>query len=233
VERGERLPTEPWLAVVPQASPRAAAVLGFPGFLVVAADVEPAWVHDLCPDGDLSAPLNPPFLHALERRLDRRVNSIDMVMLADPAPAPAGPAADPASASAGPAADPASASAGPAADPASASAGPASGLRAVDDADHPRVRRARRYRDDVRVWALDGGVLVIGRGLGGRWEAAVEVDQEHRNAGLGRRLAAAARALVPEPRPVWAQVAPGNAASVRAFLAAGYRPVGSEALLVP
>jgi hypothetical protein len=31
---------------------------------------------------------------------------------------------------------------------------------------------------------------------------------------------------------VWAQVSPGNAASVRAFLAAGYRPVGAEALLV-
>jgi hypothetical protein len=35
------------------------------------------------------------------------------------------------------------------------------------------------------------------------------------------------RSLVP------AQVAPGNAASVRAFLAAGYRPVGAEVLLVP
>jgi hypothetical protein len=46
-------------------------------------------------------------------------------------------------------------------------------------------------------------------------------------------LAAAARALAPERRPIWAQVAPGNAASVRAFLAAGYRPVGAEALLVP
>jgi RimJ/RimL family protein N-acetyltransferase len=31
---------------------------------------------------------------------------------------------------------------------------------------------------------------------------------------------------------IWAQVAPGNAASVRAFLAAGYQPVGAEALLV-
>jgi RimJ/RimL family protein N-acetyltransferase len=30
---------------------------------------------------------------------------------------------------------------------------------------------------------------------------------------------------------VWAQIAPANAASVRAFLAAGFRPVGAEALL--
>jgi hypothetical protein len=84
------------------------------------------------------------------------------------------------------------------------------------------------------VWTTKGGVLMIGRGL-------------------GRALARAARHLVPpcppsalppaprtfapdktlERRPIWAQVAPGNAASVRAFLAAGYRPVGAEALLVP
>ncbi|MBX6357860.1 MAG: GNAT family N-acetyltransferase, partial [Micromonosporaceae bacterium] len=59
-----------------------------------------------------------------------------------------------------------------------------------------------------------------------------EVDEQARGAGLGRRLAAAARHLVPDGRPAWAQIAPGNAASVRAFLAAGYRPVGAEALLV-
>jgi L-amino acid N-acyltransferase YncA len=57
------------------------------------------------------------------------------------------------------------------------------------------------------------------------------VDEVRRNSGLGRRLAVAARHLVPD-RPVWAQIAPGNAASVRAFLAAGFRPVGAEALLV-
>jgi hypothetical protein len=77
------------------------------------------------------------------------------------------------------------------------------------------------------------GVLVIGRGVGGRWEAGVEVAGHARGAGLGRSLALAARHLVPEKRPIWAQIAPGNASSVRAFLAAGYAPVGAEALLVP
>jgi hypothetical protein len=177
-------------------------VVAFPGHIVVAADVAPEWVARRCPDGDLSAPLNPPFLHALESRLGRRVNSVDMLLLAEPRPLSAG-------------------------------VEPAAGLRAVDDADHPRVRRAHRYRDDVRVWEADGAVLVIGRGLCGRWEAAIEVPAAQRDAGVGRRLAAAARALAPEGRPIWAQVAPGNAASVRAFLAAGYRPVGAEALLVP
>jgi hypothetical protein len=46
-------------------------------------------------------------------------------------------------------------------------------------------------------------------------------------------LAAAARHLVPDGRPIWGQVAPGNAASLRAFLAAGYVPVGAEVLLTP
>jgi RimJ/RimL family protein N-acetyltransferase len=102
----------------------------------------------------------------------------------------------------------------------------------VTDLDHPRVRRARRYRPRLRIWIAGHGVLVLGRGLAGRWEAAVEVAPGHRERGLGRALAGAARHLVPDGRPVWAQVSPGNAASVRAFLAAGYRPVGAEALLV-
>jgi hypothetical protein len=41
-----------------------------------------------------------------------------------------------------------------------------------------------------------------------------------------------ARAVAPDDAGVWAQVSPGNAASVRALLAAGYQPIGSEALLV-
>jgi len=45
-------------------------------------------------------------------------------------------------------------------------------------------------------------------------------------------VAAAARHLVPGGAPVWAQIAPANAASVRAFLAAGFTPVGAEAHLI-
>jgi L-amino acid N-acyltransferase YncA len=73
---------------------------------------------------------------------------------------------------------------------------------------------------------------MIGRGIAGRWEVAVEVDPEHRGCGLGRTLAIAARQLVPAEAVVWAQIAPGNAASVRAFLAAGFQPVGAETLFV-
>jgi len=198
VERGEWLPPDPWLSLVPAPAPETSAVVGFAGHVVVAADLDPAWVRGQLPDRDLSAPLNPPFLGALERRLDRRVNNLDLLLLA-----PASPGE------------------------------PVLSLTEVPELDHPRVRRARRYREWVRIWAGDGGVLVLGSGLAGRWEAAIEVEPARRGRGLGRALAQAARQLVPDRRPVWAQVAPANAASVRAFLAAGYHPAGAEALLVP
>jgi hypothetical protein len=103
--------------LVPQPGPRAAAVCAFTGVSVVAADVEPEWAAGLLPEDDLSAPLNPPFLLALEQKLARRVNNIDMVLMSAPQPAP-----------------------------------PSLPLREVTASTHPRVRRAERYRDEVRVW---------------------------------------------------------------------------------
>jgi GNAT superfamily N-acetyltransferase len=105
----------------------------------------------------------------------------------------------------------------------------------LTDTTHPRIARARRYRDDVRVWGTrDGdGVLVVGRGLCDRWELAFEVEPAARGRGLGRRLASAARDVVPAGATLWAQVAPANAASLRAVLAAGFRPVAAEVLFVP
>jgi GNAT superfamily N-acetyltransferase len=99
------------------------------------------------------------------------------------------------------------------------------------DSSHPRVVRALNFRDEVRAWRTDGGVVLLGRGVAGRLETAVEVDPDRRGEGLGRRLAIAARHLAPEGTALWAQVAPANAASVRAFLAAGFTPVGAEVLL--
>lgn len=105
-------------------------------------------------------------------------------------------------------------------------------LTELADAAHPREVRARQRRDDIRIWAADGGLIILGRGVAGRWEAAIEVDEGRREAGLGRALATAARHLVPTGQPIWAQQAAGNARSVRAFQAAGFRPVGAEALFV-
>lgn len=52
-----------------------------------------------------------------------------------------------------------------------------------------------------------------------------------RGHGLGRELAAAALGLLPADTPIFAQVSPGNSHSMRATLAAGYRPIGGEVLL--
>ncbi len=105
-------------------------------------------------------------------------------------------------------------------------------LREVTGADHPRVVRARRYRDDVRAWVTEDerGLLLLGRGLAGRLETAFEVVPQARRGGLGRTLARSARHLA--DASVWAQVAPANAPSLRAVLSGGFVPVGAEALLV-
>jgi hypothetical protein len=106
----------------------------------------------------------------------------------------------------------------------------------VVPADHrrsERVIRSRRVRTDVHVYeSEDGrGLLLLGRGLAGRWEAGFEVEPEFRGHGLGRGLAAAARRLVPEGEPLFMQVVPGNIVSLRTVLGAGFQPVTSEALM--
>jgi hypothetical protein len=108
-------------------------------------------------------------------------------------------------------------------------------LEPRDDADaHDRVARALRYRSGVSVHADRGrtGVVILGRGLAGRLEVSLEVDPERRGEGAGTGLASAARSLVPAGEPLFAQVAPGNVASLRAFLRAGYRPIGAEVLFL-
>ncbi len=98
--------------------------------------------------------------------------------------------------------------------------------------DHPRLARARRYRTGVRSFRQGPGLVVVGTGLAGRWEVSVEVDEAARGRGVGKALAAAAPGLVPAGEPLFAQVSPGNVASLRCFLAAGYRPIGAEVLFL-
>ena len=181
---------------VDQPGPRDCGVIAFTAHSVVFADVDREWMRGLLPVGDLSAPLNPPFLRALEERTGRRVNNLDLLTVAGALDGP-----------------------------------PTMPLAEITDIDHPRVRRALRHRDGVRVWRTDGGIMLLGQGVAGRWEIAVEVEDAYRGRGLGRRLARAGRHLVGAGQAVWAQIAPGNAASVRAFLSAGFLPVGAEAML--
>jgi hypothetical protein len=199
---GEFPPLDGGVTVLAQPSPRDAGVIAFTGHNVVFADVDAGWVRDLLPAGDVAAPLSPPFLLTLAGRLGRKVNSVDLLTVAPARPGP------------------------PPASPSLRTA-----LTEITGTGHPRVRRARRFRDGLRIWGADGVVVMIGRGVAGRWEVAVEVDPGRQGHGLGRAAIGAARHLVPGGEPLWAQVAPGNAASVRAFLAAGFVPVGAEVLL--
>lgn len=110
----------------------------------------------------------------------------------------------------------------------------AQGLTVLDHLDdHPRVVRARHHRRDVQVLGDERGVVTLGRGLAGRWELSVELTGAAAGSGAGRALIEAGLAVAGPQRLVWAQVAPGNAASLRAFLAAGFVPVGGEVLISP
>lgn len=99
--------------------------------------------------------------------------------------------------------------------------------------DHPRVVRSRAHRRDVRVHADRTGLVTIGRGLVDRLELSVEAFADARGNGSGRRLIVEGLGLVDAGELVWAQVAPGNAASLRAFLSCGFVPIGAETLLQP
>lgn len=192
---GDPPPPDGSVTVLPRAAGGAkAGVVGFTAHNVVAADVDPDWVHSILPPGSLSAPMSARFLAALADRVGAEPGAYDVALVAPDRPVPV------------------------------------PGLTPVDEAESPRLRRAERYRVDVRAWTVEGAILIVGRGLAGRWEVSLEVDPAHRSRGIGRALVAAAPALVPPGEPLWAQVSPANVASLRMFLAAGYRLVAAEVL---
>ncbi len=188
------------MTTVPPLPGAGALVVGGTAWHVVAADVDPAWVVAAVAHDPVAAPLGARFLSALADRTGLSPGVLDAVLVAT-ATAPT----------------------------------PAVQLRAlveVSAAAHPRVERALHHRTGVRVWQTSDGaaLLTLGQGVAGRWEVSLEVDPSARGRGLGTALATAARSLLPPGTPVWAQVAPANTASLRAFLAAGYRPVCAEVL---
>jgi hypothetical protein len=104
----------------------------------------------------------------------------------------------------------------------------------TDADDHSRVRHARRLRTNVQVYGDERGLITLADGLAGRRELSIELHRaQDSSRGHGRSLLADALSLVPEGAPVFAAVSPGNARSLRAFLACGFTPIGSEVLLRP
>ncbi len=99
---------------------------------------------------------------------------------------------------------------------------------------HPRARLAAELRDDVEVLGrpddTDSTVVTLARGVGGLRELSLEVDPARRGDGTGASLVHDALGVVPAGELVVAAVAPGNAASLRAVLSAGFTPVGSMQL---
>ena len=179
------------------------ALVGFTGTFRVTGTLTQAEVDARVPNGELAIPMSPEFVSWAAARLGAKALTQDIVLVAT---APGAQAAVPATVE----------------------------LVEVAESDHSRVAEASRHRRGLRVYeTMDrAGVVVLGRGITGRWEIAYEADDHARNRGLGRALATAGLGLLPEGTPVWAQVAPGNAASVRAMLGAGFRPVGAEILFV-
>jgi L-amino acid N-acyltransferase YncA len=84
----------------------------------------------------------------------------------------------------------------------------------------------------VRVYGDERGLVTLGRGLAGRTELSVEIDTEQQGQGHGRSLNRDALRVAIVGSPVFAALSPGNARSLRAFLAAGFRPIASEVIIV-
>jgi hypothetical protein len=105
-------------------------------------------------------------------------------------------------------------------------------LREVTSEDHPRVTRANAHRDQVRVFTDPTGAatVILGRGLANRTEVAIEIQPTRRNQGIARQALTEARRIVGADQLLFAQTAPGNAASIRTSLTAGFQPIGSEVL---
>ncbi len=78
------------------------------------------------------------------------------------------------------------------------------------------------YQDPRR-----SALAVISTGIAGLTELSFELEPGHRGTGGGARLAADALSAVPSGQLAVAAVAPGNAASLRALLDAGFKPLGS------
>jgi hypothetical protein len=103
-----------------------------------------------------------------------------------------------------------------------------------DLAAHPRAAFAAAIRDRPRPLGYPGpdrsALAVISRGIAGLTELSFELEPVRRGRGSGAGLVRDALSAIPAGQLALAAVAPGNAASVRALLSAGFAPLGSVQL---
>lgn len=104
-----------------------------------------------------------------------------------------------------------------------------------DLSSHPRAQYAASIRDTPRTYGYPdparSAVAILSTGLAGLTELSFELEPDRRGGGQATGLIRAALATLPAGELVVAAAAPGNAASLRALLAAGFTPLGSVQLL--
>jgi hypothetical protein len=96
---------------------------------------------------------------------------------------------------------------------------------------HSRVHHARHLRTDVAVHGNGRGFVTVSKGVASRREMSIEIAETNTSTGLGRQLIMDALGGVPVDEYLFAAVAPGNARSLRSFIAAGFNPIGSEIII--
>jgi hypothetical protein len=100
-----------------------------------------------------------------------------------------------------------------------------------DLAGHPRAVFAARIRAQPRIMGYSEprcrALAIISEGLAGLTELSFELEPGQRGQGGGAKLIRDALSVLPAGELAVAAVAPGNAASLRALLAARFTPLGS------
>jgi hypothetical protein len=109
--------------------------------------------------------------------------------------------------------------------------GPPALVDRPDLAGHPRAELAASLREQPRILGYQdprrSALAVVSRGIAGLPELSFELEAGHRGRGGGAQLIGDALSTVPAGQLTVAAAAPGNAASVRSLLAAGFTPLGS------
>ena len=208
---------------VPPWRPGLEGIIAFTGHavLALAPDIASERLIDLGVDG-FGGAHDPRLITALAGP-DGWIDSLDVLMTGRGTGSAGGPGTGPGG------------SAGDLADHRAARAGDRA--RLVDRPDlaaHHRALFAARIRDRFRILGYPdprrSALAIVSTGLAGLTELSFELEPARRGTGRGTALIRDALTAIPAGRLVVAAIAPGNAASFRAALAAGFSPVGSMQL---